>query len=388
MGTHNHRKLKIAILCHPTYGGSGVVGTELGLALASRGHSVHFVSHALPFRLPEEHPNTFFHEVGVTTYPLFKYPPYSHVLAGTLVDLCREEMLDVIHAHYAIPHAVSAYLCRQILGNRLPAIVTTLHGTDITLIGIDSSFYEITRFGIRQSDAVTAVSSYLAEATLTSFQPGVDIRVIPNFVDVDAFAPALRNPVLRGMHGQPGEMLVGHLSNFRPVKRISDVIHAFHLIQKEVPARLLMMGDGVELDPARHLSEELGIARRVSFLGPITRVAEILAQLDLFLLPSEYESFGLAALEAMACGVPVIGTKTGGIQEVVEDGISGFLCSVGDYRCMAAWAVSLLRDAKRHEAMRAAARALAVERYPTDRIVEMYESLYREVLDRIDAPLQ
>lgn len=375
--------MRIGILCHPTYGGSGIVATELGLALAARGHRVHFVSHALPFRLPEGHPNTWFHEVGVTTYPLFKYPPYSQVLAGTLVDICRQEMLDVVHAHYAIPHAVSAYLCRQILASPLPAIVTTLHGTDITLIGIDSSFYEITRFGIRQSDAVTAVSSYLAEATRESFNPEVDIRVIPNFVDVAHFSPALRSQVLRSFHAEPGEMLIGHLSNFRPVKRVSDVIRTFHLIQKRIPARLLMLGEGVELEPSRHLAAELGIAGRVSFLGPITKVAEILAQLDLFLLPSEHESFGLAALEAMACGVPVVSTRAGGVPEVVEHGVSGFLCAVGDTPCMAASAVSLLKDPVRLEAMRAAARRRAVEEFPTDRIIDRYVALYEEVLGRV-----
>jgi N-acetyl-alpha-D-glucosaminyl L-malate synthase BshA len=376
------KRLHIGIVCHPTYGGSGVVATELGLALASRGHSVHFVSHALPFRLPEDHSNTFFHEVGVTTYPLFKYPPYSDALAGHLADICRQEMLDVIHAHYAIPHAVSAYLCRQILGNTYPRIVTTLHGTDITLVGIDSSFWEITRFGIQQSDAVTAVSDYLAEETRSKFHPDRRIQVIPNFIDTARFHPSHRDSLLRSLYAEPGEMLLGHLSNFRPVKRIPDVIRAFHLIQKKVPARLLMMGDGVELESARHLAAELGISRRVSFLGPVSRVEEILAQLDLFLLPSEYESFGLAALEAMACGVPVVCTKTGGIPEVVEDGSAGILCDVGDYTCMAASAVSLLQDPKRLESMRQTSRKRAAELFPQDRVVGLYERLYEEVLNR------
>jgi N-acetyl-alpha-D-glucosaminyl L-malate synthase BshA len=380
VGSHSTQPLKIGILCHPTYGGSGIVATELGLALAERGHHIHFVSHALPFRLPEGHPNTFFHEVGVTTYPLFKYPPYSHVLSGTLVDLCRREMLDVIHAHYAIPHALCAYLCRQILGTSTPRIVTTLHGTDITLIGIDSSFREITRFGIQQSDAVTAVSEYLADATVSRFDPGVDIRVIPNFIDPERFSPRLRSAERRARFAEPGEVLIGHLSNFRPVKRIPDVIRTFHRVQKKIPARLLLMGEGVGVESAKYLAAELGLSERVLFLGPLTQVAEILAQLDLFLLPSEYESFGLAALEAMACGVPVVGTRTGGIPEVVEDGVSGLLCEVGDYPCMAARAIELLEHPSVAAAMGERARAEAVERYPQERVVERYEALYGEVL--------
>jgi N-acetyl-alpha-D-glucosaminyl L-malate synthase BshA len=374
--------LKIAIVCHPTFGGSGVVASELGLALARRGHKVHFVSHAMPFRLPASHPNTSFHEVEVSDYPLFTYPPYSHALAGKLISICREEALDIIHAHYAIPHAVSAYLCRQALGTRLPKIVTTLHGTDITLVGLDASFYEITRFGINQSDAVTAVSAYLAKATREDFRPEVEVRVIPNFIDGKAFTPALRNPALRAVHAAPGEFLLGHMSNFRRLKRIPDVIRTFHLVQKEVPARLILMGDGVELEPARHLVAALGLSRRVAFLGPAARVAEVLAQLDLFLLPSEIESFGLAALEAMACGVPVIATRVGGLPEVVEDGETGYLCGVGDWECMARRSIDILRDPPRHAAMRVAARDLALARYPEDRIVGLYEDLYREVLER------
>jgi N-acetyl-alpha-D-glucosaminyl L-malate synthase BshA len=373
--------LRVGIVCHPAYGGSGVVATELGLALARLGHRIHFVSHALPFRLGIEHPNIVFHEVDVTTYPLFKYPPYTAALVGKLVELSKTEKLDIIHVHYAIPHAVSAYLCRQILGDRSPRAVTTLHGTDITLLGIDRSFHEITRFVINQSDAVTAVSSYLAEKTRTSFQPEKEVRVIPNFINPAALSPALRSPEVRARYAEPGEMLVGHLSNFRPVKRIPDVICAFHLLQKEVPARLLMIGEGVKLETARDLAAELGISRRVSFLGPMSRVGEVLAQLDLFLLPSEYESFGLAALEAMACGVPVICTRAGGIPEVVEHGVSGILCDVGDYPCMARSAVKLLKDDAGRRTMSLAARQRAVEAFPEDRVVTMYEDLYRELVD-------
>jgi N-acetyl-alpha-D-glucosaminyl L-malate synthase BshA len=374
------RDLKLGIVCHPTYGGSGVVATELGLALAAKGHQVHFVSHALPFRLPESHPNTTFHEVDVTPYPLFKYPPYTQALAGKLVDICKSEDLDVLHVHYAIPHAVAAYLARQILGTERPKIVTTLHGTDITLIGIDASFQEVTRFGINQSDAVTAVSRHLAEETRESFRPVREVRVIPNFVSGATFSPELRNAAVRARYAEPGEKLIGHISNFRPVKRVADVIRAFHLLQKKVCARLVMLGEGVELEPARHLAQDLGISRRVIFPGAVNQVHEALAQLDLFLLTSEYESFGLAALEAMASGVPVISTRTGGIPEVVEDGETGILCAVGDYAGMARAAAALLRDPERHAAMAQAARRRAVEVFPPERAVSLYEDLYHEVL--------
>ena len=374
------KPIRIGIVCHPAYGGSGVVATELGIALAQRGHRVHFVSHAAPFRLAEEHPGIIFHEVDVTSYPLFKYPPYTVALAGKLIEMSRSEALDIIHVHYAIPHAVAAYLARQVLGPGAPKVVTTLHGTDITLIGIDPSFHEITRFAIRESDAVTAVSSHLAAATKSSFAIETPVTVIPNFIDPAAFTPELRSDALRSQYAGCGEILVGHLSNFRPVKRIPDVIRTFHLLQRQVRARLLMIGEGVELEPARDLARELGIAGRVHFAGPATKVGELLAQLDLFLLPSESESFGLAALEAMACGVPVVCTNTGGIPEVVENGVTGLLCDVGDYTCMAHSAVALLRDRPRYEAMRRAAREKAVERFPAERVVGEYEAVYAGLL--------
>ncbi len=374
------KPITIGIVCHPAYGGSGVVATELGIALAQRGHRVHFVSHAPPFRLADEHPGIVFHEVDVTSYPLFKYPPYTVALTGKLIELSRSEALDIIHVHYAIPHAISALLAKAVLGAKAPQIVTTLHGTDITLIGIDPSFHEITRFAIRECDAVTAVSNHLAAATRSSFGIESPVHVIPNFIDPVAFSPDLRSMALRSQYATCGEMLVGHLSNFRPVKRIPDVIRTFHLLQRQLQSRLLMIGDGVELEPARDLARELGIAGRVHFLGPATRVGELLAQLDLFLLPSESESFGLAALEAMACGVPVVCTRTGGIPEVVEDKVTGLLCDVGDYVCMAQSAVALLRDRPRHEAMSHAARERAVAKFPAERVVGQYETLYAELL--------
>jgi N-acetyl-alpha-D-glucosaminyl L-malate synthase BshA len=374
------KRLGIGIVCHPAYGGSGVVASELGLALASRGHQVHFVSHELPFRVPASHPNTSFHKVEVTSYPLFKYPPYTQALASRLFEISSREDLDIVHVHYAIPHSIAAYLSRQMLGSSRPRIVTTLHGTDITLVGLDESFHAITRFGINQSDAVTAVSKYLADETRARFSPEREVLVVPNFVDSEVFSPGLRDPEIRRRYAAPGEKIIGHLSNFRSVKRVGDVVRTFHLIQKKIDARLLMVGAGAELEPARHLAAELGLSHDVRFLGPVTDIAEVLAQLDLFLLTSEYESFGLAALEAMACGVPVVCSRAGGIPEVVEDGVSGLLCSVGDYRCMAAASIALLSDEARHRAMSEAARRRAVEAYPPERAIERYEEIYRSLL--------
>ncbi len=372
--------MKLGIVCHPTYGGSGVMASELGLALAARDNDVHFFSHELPFRVPARHPNTSFHRVDVTSYPLFKYPPYTLALASKLGEVCRSHQLDIIHVHYAIPHAISAYLCRKLLGTDRPKILTTLHGTDITLIGIDSSFYEMTRLGINTSDAVTAVSKSLAAETELRFKPTQKIRMIPNFVNLDEFNPARRSQGLRSRHAQGADFLLGHVSNFRSVKRVRDVVRTFHLLEKKLSARLLMIGDGVELEPARHLAAELGLSERVSFLGAINNVGDVLAQLDLFLLPSEYESFGLAALEAMASGVPVIATRTGGVPEVVEDGVCGILCQIGDYACMAAACEAVLRDPDRHQRMQEAVRERATQRFAQAPVVDEYERLYKELL--------
>jgi len=373
--------LRIGVVCHPTYGGSGAVAAELGLAMAARGHTVHFFSHSLPFRVPESHPGIIFHEVQVIAYPLFKYPPYDLALATKLVEVCRQEPLDLIHVHYAVPHAVCAYLARQMLGGGgVPRTITTLHGTDITLVGIDSSFFEITRFGIEESDGVTAVSAHLARETRELFKVKNEVRMIPNFVNLAVFTPARRSPAERLQLAEPEVLLVGHLSNFREVKRIPDVIRTFHFLQKKLPARLLLIGEGPEVEPARVLAAELGIEERVRFLGALRDVAGTLAQLDLFLLPSQYESFGLAALEAMSSGVPVIGTRVGGLPEVVEEGRSGFLCEVGDYRSMARRALEILCDRDRHRRMAEEARRRAVEAFPRDRIVSLYEGYYREVM--------
>ena len=373
--------LRIAIVCHPTFGGSGAVAAELAVALGARGHRVHVFSYARPFRLPDHAPGVRFHEVQVTSYPLFKYPPYSMSLAAQLVDAYRREPFDLIHAHYAVPHAACAYLARSILHREASLrIVTTLHGTDTVLLGLDRSFFEVTRFSLQESDGVTAVSRELALRSRRVFHLPRAVRVIPNFVDTDFYTPARRDPQARVRLGEPGEALIGHVSNFRDIKRIPDVVRVFHAVQREVPARLILMGEGPELEPARVLASALGIEERVSFLGATRDVASVLPQLDVFLLPSEYESFGLSALEALSSGVPVVASRVGGLPEVVEQGKSGFLEPVGAVRAMARRVVQLLRHPARLAAMREAARASAVDRFPVARVVARYEALYRRTL--------
>ena len=381
MEKSSRRKLNLGIVCHPAYGGSGVVASELGLELAARGHHVHFFSHSLPFRVPDAHPNTFFHEVEVTSYPLFKYPPYTLALATKLAEVCRKQPLDVLHVHYAIPHAVAAWLCTQMLPpEQRPATITTLHGTDITLVGLDNSFFEITRFSLDRSDGITAVSDQLAGETLRRFSTGRPVKIIPNFVDSDKFTPELRSQSRRSAFARPGEFLLGHISNFRPVKRVLDVIRTFHILHRSLPARLVMIGEGVDLEPARNLAAELGILEHITFLGPVDRIPEVLSQLDLFLLPSEYESFGLAALEAMACGVPVVASRTGGLPEVIEDGKCGYLCEVGDVKTMAERAAELLGDKQKITRFSAAARERAQSEFEPSRIVDTYEDFYLQII--------
>ncbi len=378
--------LKLGILCHPTFGGSGVVASELGVALAQRGHSVHIFSHRRPIRIPLDHPKVTFHEVEVTTYPLFKYPPYALSLATKLAVTCKEVGLDLLHSHYAIPHAMSAYLCRQMIGEYAPKIVTTLHGTDITLLGLDDSFFEITRFSILQSDGVTAVSQDLARQTEEDFQLDRKVEVIPNFIDTERFHPKNRNPECRARFVGEGEYLVGHVSNFREVKRVLDVIRIFHGLHYHVPCRLLMVGDGPLLEPAKALVGELGLQEKVEFLGLKENIPQLLPQLDLFVLPSAYESFGLAALEAMACGVPVLASRAGGLPEVVEEGQSGFLGEVGDIEGMTFKAREALEDPRRLQLLRTGARHRAEQIFPQDRIIDTYESFYRQVLEKSQIP--
>jgi N-acetyl-alpha-D-glucosaminyl L-malate synthase BshA len=380
--------MKIGITCYPTYGGSGVVATELGLELADRGHEVHFISYSQPIRLPKTYPNIHFHEVEVSRYPLFEYPPYDLALATRMAEVAEIYDLDLLHVHYAIPHSVSAMLARQMLScdharprRRLP-YVTTLHGTDITLVGSDPSYLPITRFSIDQSDGVTAISDYLKRRTLEVFAVQTPIQVIPNFVNCDLYH---RTPELlehRSQYASADEKILVHLSNFRPVKRLGDVIEIFDRVQQKIPSRLLLIGDGPERSSAEWLAVKKGIHNKVEFLGKQDRINEKLAVADVMLLPSELESFGLAALEAMACEVVPIATKEGGLPEVVDHGKTGFLAAVGDVETMANYAIEILSDEDKLREMGEQARASAQARFCASKIIPMYERFYREVLDR------
>ena len=373
--------MKIGITCYPTYGGSGAVATELGLKLAERGHEIHFVSYAQPFRLATFRERVFFHEVEMEAYPLFEHPPYSLALAVALHDAVRTFDLDLVHAHYAIPHAASAWIAREMLqGERDLPVVTTLHGTDITLVGGHPSFHAITRFSILQSDRVTAVSRYLRDETVKTFGiPAEKIDVIPNFIDIEIYRRD-KLPCHRATLAPDGEAIVMHVSNFRPVKRTLDVVEVFARIRQKVRARLVLVGDGPDRPVVLERARELGVGDHVLFLGKHASVEELLACADLFLLPSASESFGLAALEAMACGTPVVATRVGGLPEVVEDGVSGFLLGVGDVEGMADAAISLLSDPDRWAELSRGARATAVERFSSEQVVPVYEELYRQVI--------
>jgi N-acetyl-alpha-D-glucosaminyl L-malate synthase BshA len=373
--------VKIGITCYPTYGGSGAVATELGLALADRGHEVHFVSYAQPFRLGGFRERVFFHEVEMEDYPLFEHPPYSLALAVAVHDAARKHALDLVHMHYAIPHAASAYLARQMLApERSLRIVTTLHGTDITLLGLHPSFHAITRFSILESDGLTAVSRYLRDETVRDFNvPASRIDVIPNFIDTGIWRPD-REPCHRSKLAPGGEKIVMHVSNFRSVKRVEDVVNVFAGIAASLPARLVMVGDGPDRPRAARRASELGLSDQVLFLGKHQSVEELLACADVFLLPSETESFGLAALEAMACGAPVVASDTGGVPEVVVDGETGYLHPVGAVDAMAASAIRILSDATRQGEMSKAAVALAHGAFSADAVVPLYEALYERVV--------
>jgi N-acetyl-alpha-D-glucosaminyl L-malate synthase BshA len=370
--------VRIGIACWPTFGGSGAVATELGIALADHGHEVHFVTYAPPFRLDSLRRDIAFHEVSVSAYPLFRYPPYDLALASKLAEVAEEAKLDLLHVHYAIPHAVAALLARDLLGGKGPKIVVTLHGTDITVVGTDPAYRRTTRYAIDRCDGVTAVSQWLLDETIKVFAPDRPMRRIPNFVDLGKFRPTT-DVDGRNRFADPGESVLVHVSNFRPVKRIPDVVRLFAKVRAKRPARLVMVGDGPDRPLAEEEARRLGVSKSVSFLGERTEIEPLLAAADIFLLPSESESFGLSALEAMACGVPVIGTRTGGLPEVVEHGVSGHLCVPGDTDCMAEFAIALLGNPARHQAFRAAARARA-EQYGRAEVVGLYEDYYREVL--------
>lgn len=374
--------MKIGIICYPTHGGSGVVATELGGALADRGHSVHVISYAIPFRFQQFRRNLNYHEVEVTAYPLFKYPPYDLALAGTIMEVSQQHGLDIIHAHYAIPHAVSAILARDMLNSegKQMKVITTLHGTDITVIAQQKVFAEVTKYGLAKSDGVTSVSEELKQRVRKTVDCGLtDIEVIPNFVDTERFQTN-RCPKMRKQLADDGEHLVMHVSNYREVKRPADVIKLFAIAEKASNARLAMVGDGPELANCKELAGSLSILDRVSFIGTYDAIWEILPQADAFVLPSEYESFGLAALEALSCGVPVIASNTGGLPEVVKHGVTGFLHEVGDIEGMATSLSSILSDAELHKKLSVAAATDAREYFSKDRLIDVWESYYEKIL--------
>ena len=371
--------MKIGITCYPSYGGSGVVATELGIELAARGHQVHFITRSQPFRLGGRERDILYHEVPVSNYPLFEF-----ALSTRMFEVAAYYELDLLHVHYAIPHAISALLARQMSatkGRRLP-FITTLHGTDVTLVGLDRSYLPITRFGIEQSDGVTAISQYLRDKTIADFSITRPIEAIPNFVNCDVYVPMKPDERQKGRAtwARPGEKLLIHLSNFRPVKRVTDCVQIFARIARQVPSHLLLVGDGPDRSQAEMLSFSLGIRERVHFLGKQDSVTELLPLADLMLMPSELESFGLAALEAMACRVPAIATGVGGVPELIEDGVSGCLFPVGDVDAMAERAIQLLQDPAALDAMGAAARQTAQDHFCASRIIPLYEKYYEKVL--------
>ena len=370
--------MNIGITCYPTYGGSGVVATELGIALAAKGHEVHFITYKQPFRLPSFLPRIYFHEVDVGRYPLFEYPPYDLALAVRMHEVVLAHKLELLHVHYAIPHATSAWIAREMLrenGSDVK-VMTTLHGTDITIVGQDPSFNAITKFSIEKSDRITAVSQFLREETIRTFGcTRCEVDVVPNFVDPDVYDRAKYPPALRDMIAA-GRKVLMHISNFRPVKRVRDIVRTFAGVAARVPSALVMVGDGPDRVVAEEEARLLGVESSVFFLGKIDTVAPLLASADLFLLPSDRESFGLSALEALACGVPVIGARAGGIVEVVTEGTTGTLHQVGDTAAMSASAVEILTDDARWRRMSAAAAADARARFSLDAIVARYEALY------------
>ncbi len=370
--------MKIGITCYPTIGGSGIVATELGCELARRGHDIHFVANQMPYRLTAGGRVTF-HEVRVKEYPVFRSPPYTLALAAKLAEVASLYALDLFHVHYAIPHAASAFLAREMVDYQRVRLITTLHGTDITLVGVDPSFFRMTKFSIERSDGVTAVSSYLRKETEERFGITRPIEVIPNFVDTTRFTPDRRKELKELLGIGMGPLLM-HASNFRRVKNVRDVIKVFARVAEKSPARLALVGEGPERAACEILAEEYGIADRVFFLGNRREIESILPAADVFLLPSSQESFGLAALEAMSCGVCVIACRSGGLPELVVDGETGYLFEVGDVDGMSEAALALLSNEAERERMGAQARERARDEYPTDRIVAQYESFYEKTL--------
>ncbi len=379
--------MNIGIVLYPTYGGSGVVATELGKGLAARGHNVHFISYARPMRLDEFHENITFHEVTFSAYPLFEYPPYDLALASHLVDIITYQKLDLLHVHYAIPHATSAYLAKQILGEngqKIP-VITTLHGTDITIVGSDPSYAPVVTFSINKSDGVTAVSEYLREETCKRFTIEKKIEVIPNFIDLVRFSKSEKSHFKKALCPN-GEKVLVHVSNFREVKRVSDTVEIFHkVLQSGIPAHLLLVGDGPDRPKVESRCRELKICGKVRFLGKQEKIEDILSIADLFLIPSGSETFGLAALEAMSCSVPVISSDIGGLPELNIHGETGYLCELGDTDTMGDYAISILRDEQLHRQLSENARKRA-EVFELNLIVDRYEAYYHSVMEGIKAP--
>jgi N-acetyl-alpha-D-glucosaminyl L-malate synthase BshA len=371
--------MKIGITCYPTYGGSGIVATELGKELADRGHEVHFISYALPMRLHKGKALTHFHEVEVTTYPLFDHAPYALALATKMAEVAQMHALDLLHCHYAIPHSVSAFLAKSMLESRRLPVVTTLHGTDITLVGRDRSYLPITRFSIEKSDGVTAVSSYLKDATYRTFGVRNQIEVIYNFVNCDIYQPQAKSD-LRDRYAPHGEKVLIHLSNFRAVKRTTDVVEIFVRVRRQLPAILLMVGDGPDRGKAEWAAREQGVDEYVHFLGKQDNIEDLISAADLLLLPSENESFGLVALEAMACEVPVVASDVGGLPEVVTSGEDGFLVEPGNVELMARRALEIVSDDERRRLMGQKGRAHAKARFCSNNIIAQYERYYERIL--------
>jgi N-acetyl-alpha-D-glucosaminyl L-malate synthase BshA len=376
--------MKIGIVCYPTYGGSGVVATELGKALAARGHQIHFISYAMPMRLDEFLGNVFYHEVEMSSYPVFEFPLYTPALASKIVEVTRFEKLDLVHAHYAIPHAISAFLAKQILKNGLK-IITTLHGTDITLVGLEPSYLPVMKFSIEQSDGVTAVSRFLREKTTTNYGIDKEITVIPNFVDTAKYKRIPREEI-RAKFAPEQEKVVVHISNFRMVKRVPDVVRIFNEVRKKVPSKLIIVGDGPDRSACELLVRELALQEHVKFLGKQSELVPILSSADLMLMPSQSESFGLSALEAMACEVPVVSSSVGGLPELQVHGETGFIAEIGDIDRMARYAVELLTNDQKHALFSAAARKRAVNFFDVDKIVNQYEGYYEQCLAAAQPP--
>ena len=371
--------MKVGITCYPTYGGSGIVATELGMELAARGHEVHFISYANPIRLDSGQPRIHYHEVEVSTYPLFQFPPYCLALASRMAEVAERHSLDLLHVHYAIPHSISAMLARDMVAprHRLP-IITTLHGTDITLVGTDRSYFPITKFAMERSDGITAISEYLRARTVEVFGVPNEIRVIRNFVNCDIYRPA-REKRPENPYVPADAKVLMHISNFRPVNRIPDCIRILEAARKHVNAHLLMVGDGPERGPAEDLTRELGLDDFITFLGKQDHIERLLPLADVVLLPSELESFGLAALEGMACGVPAVATRVGGVPELITHGHDGYLEAPGDIPALAQRVIELLTDPDLHRRMSESARATAVAKFCSSRVIPLYERYYREV---------